>query len=66
MDLQIVRHVMVRVNTPVEAVKAPKTADYAMEAANLNAGNVMVLELGSGLVATVMERVNVQNAEVLD
>lgn len=66
MDLQIVRHVMVRVNTPVEAVKAPGTADYAMEVANLNAGNVMVLELGSGLVATVMEMVNVQNAEVLD
>lgn len=41
MDLQIVRHVMVRVNTPVEAVKAPETADYAMEVANLNAGNVI-------------------------
>ena len=66
MDLQIVRYVVVRGNTPVEAVKAPEPADYVTEAANLNAGNVMVLELGSGLVATAMERVNVQNAEVLD
>lgn len=34
MDLQIARHVMVRVNTPVGVAKDPETADYVTEAAN--------------------------------